>query len=57
MLQTVREKFVELGDVETAARRKTKDEKPRAVYPLALEAVPLIDAIFAIEREINGKSP
>ena len=52
-----RRKFFELADVEAAARRKARGEKPRAVYPLALEAVTLIDAIFAIEREINGKTP
>ncbi|WP_163113341.1 IS66 family transposase, partial [Acinetobacter baumannii] len=27
------------------------------VSPIALEAVKRIDAIFAIEREINGRSP
>lgn len=52
-----RRKFFELADVDAAARKKARGEKPRPVYPLALEAVMRIDAIFAIEREINGLQP
>ena len=52
-----RRKFFILADLEAAARKKARGEKPQAVYPKALEAVRLIDALFAIEREINGKSP
>ena len=33
---------------------KARGKKPRPVYPLALEAVRRIDALFAIERDING---
>lgn len=49
-----RRKVFELADVEAAALRQARGEKPKPVYPLALEAVRRIDAIFAIEREING---
>lgn len=52
-----RRKFFELADLEAAQRKKARGEKPRAVYPKALEAVRLIDALFAIERTINGASP
>ena len=49
-----RRKFFKLADAETAAIKKARGEKPPAVYPKALEAVRLIDALFAIERPING---
>ena len=52
-----RRKFFELADIEAAERKKARGEKPKAVYPKALEAVRLIDALFAIERTINGSSP
>jgi transposase len=52
-----RRKFFVLADLETAALKKARGKKPRAVYPKALEAVRLIDALFAIEREITGRSP
>lgn len=52
-----RRKFFELADVEAAALKKARGEKPRSVYPLALEAVLRIDAIFAIERDILGLPP
>ncbi|MTJ82843.1 MAG: IS66 family transposase [Telmatospirillum sp.] len=51
-----RRKFFELADIEAAARRKAKGKKPAAISPLALEAVRRIDALFAIERDINGYS-
>jgi len=52
-----RRKVFELADVEAAALKKARGEKPKPVYPLALEAVQRIDALFAIEREINGLPP
>ena len=52
-----RRKFFELADLEAAERKKARGEKPKAVYPKALEAVRLIDALFAVERQINGASP
>jgi transposase len=50
-----RRKFFELADL-AAARRKAKGKKTAAISPLALEAVRRIDALFAIERDINGRS-
>jgi transposase len=52
-----RRKVFELADVETAAIKKARGEKPKPVYPLALEAVQRLDALFAIEREILGLPP
>ena len=52
-----RRKVFELADAETAAIRKARGETPRPVYPLALEAVQRIDALFAIERELVGLPP
>jgi transposase len=49
-----RRKLFELADIEAAARRKAKGKKPQVISPLALNAVQRIDALFAIEREING---
>jgi hypothetical protein len=44
-----RRKFFELADIATKARGKLA-----VIAPLALEAVKRIDAIFTVEREING---
>jgi len=46
-----RRKFFVLADVAAKARGKLP-----VLAPLALEAVRRLDAIFAIEREINGRS-
>jgi transposase len=51
-----RRKFFELVDIEAVARRKAKGKTPQVISPLALEAVQRIDALFEIEREINGSS-
>jgi len=51
-----RRKFFELADVEGAARKKSRGEKTGQIYPIALEAVQRLDALFEIERTINGKS-
>jgi transposase len=48
-----RRKFFELADIAANARRG-KSAKP--ISPIALEAVKRIDALFDIEREINGLS-
>ena len=45
--------FYELADIAARARRGSA----AAVSPIALEAVKRIDAIFALERELNGRSP
>ena len=51
-----RRKFFELADVEGAARRKGRGEHTGMIYPIALEAVQRLDALFEIERGINGKT-
>jgi transposase len=48
-----RRKFFELADIAAAARGKTKP----AISPIAFEAVQKIDAIFMLERTINGLPP
>ena len=50
-----RRKFYELADLEAAARGKAQG-KTAVVAPLALEAVRRMDALFEIERTINGDS-
>jgi len=52
-----RRKFFELADVEGTARKKSRGEKAPVIYPITLEAVQKLDALFAIERDINGKNP
>ena len=49
--------FFELADIAANARRKANGGgNTTPVSPIALETVKRIDALFAIEREINGKS-
>jgi hypothetical protein len=45
-----------LADLAQNAQRKAQGKAPAFVSPLALAAVRKIDALFDIEREINGKS-
>ena len=49
-----RRKFFELADLAVAARKRARGRQAVPVSPLALEAVKRIDALFDIEREING---
>lgn len=51
-----RRNFFKLADIEGAALKKARGQKPPAVYPLALKAVQKIDALFEVERSINGVS-
>ena len=51
-----RRPFFKLADVEQSARRRARGEPAGAISPIALEAVRRIDALFAIERGINGQS-
>ncbi|TLU70617.1 IS66 family transposase [Lichenicoccus roseus] len=51
-----RRPFFKLADVEQSARRRARGEPAGAISPIALEAVRCIDALFAIERGINGQS-
>jgi transposase len=48
-----RRKFFELADIASHARR---GKNAKAISPIALEAVKRIDALFDIERTINGAS-
>jgi transposase len=48
-----RRQFFELADIAANARR---DKNAAAISPIALEAVKRIDALFEIERGINGQS-
>ncbi|MGV3769920.1 MAG: IS66 family transposase, partial [Sphingobium phenoxybenzoativorans] len=52
-----RRKFFELADVAGAARRRSRSEQAGLIYPIALQAVQRIDALFDVERAINGRSP
>ena len=49
-----RRKFFVLADIESSARRKAQGKTPAVVSPMALEAVARIDALFEIERAVNG---
>ena len=49
-----RRKFFVLADIEANARRKARGSTSGAISPTALEAVRRIDALFEIERSING---
>ena len=45
-----------MADIAANARRKAQGKTPGVISPLALEAVRRIDALFEIERSINGHS-
>lgn len=45
-----------MADVEANARRRAQGKKPAVISPIALEMVQRIDALFDIERDINGQS-
>ena len=51
-----RRPFFVMADVAAAARRKAEGKTTSVISPLALEAVRRIDALFEIERAINGQS-
>jgi transposase len=48
-----RRKLFELADIASQVRK----EKPTTVSPIAFEAIQKMDAIFALERSINGQLP
>ena len=52
-----RRKFFELADIAANAKRRAQGRAPAFIAPMALAAVQRIDAIFEIERTINGKLP
>jgi hypothetical protein len=51
-----RRPFFAMADIEANARRKAAGKKEMPLSPIAMEIVRRIDALFAIERTINGKS-
>lgn len=51
-----RRPFFAMADLEENARRQAAGKKTIALSPLAVEVVRRIDALFEIERPINGKS-
>jgi transposase len=50
-----RRPFFAMADIEENARRKAVGKKEIALSPIAIEVVRRIDALFEIERSINGK--
>src|ERR1700731_1752162 len=51
-----RRPFFAMADIEENARRKAVGKKEIPFSPIAIEVVRRIDALFEIERTINGKS-
>jgi len=51
-----RRPFFVLADIATNVRRKAEGKTAGVISPLALEALRRIDALFEIERSINGQS-
>lgn len=51
-----RRKFFELADLDAARGRRSNSVTPAVISPIALGAVRRIDALFDIERAINGQS-
>jgi transposase len=51
-----RRPFFAMADLEENARRKASGKKEIVLSPIAMEIVRRIDALFEIERLINGKS-
>ncbi|HEY1453415.1 MAG TPA: IS66 family transposase, partial [Roseiarcus sp.] len=52
-----RRPFFAMADIEENARRKAAGKKEIPLSPIAIEVLRRIDALFAIERSIIGKSP
>src|SRR2546427_9761432 len=48
-----RRKLFELADIASKASK----QKPTTISPIAFEAVQKFDAIFALERSVNGSPP
>jgi transposase len=51
-----RRPFFAMADLEENARRKAAGKREIVVSPIAMEVVRRIDALFEIERSINGQS-
>ena len=52
-----RRPFFAMADLDENARRKASGKKEIPLSPIAIEIVHRIDALFEIERPINGKTP
>jgi transposase len=52
-----RRPFFAMADIDENARRKASGKREIPLSPIAIEVVRRIDALFEIERSINGKSP
>jgi transposase len=50
-----RRKFFVLADIAASARRRAQGKAPAVISPMALQAAQRIDALFEIERAINGQ--
>jgi len=50
-----RRPFFAMADLEENARRKAAGKKEMVISPIAMEIVRRIDALFEIERTLNGK--
>ncbi len=51
-----RRPFFAMADIEENARRQAAGKKEIALSPIAIEVVRRIDALFEVERSINGKT-
>lgn len=51
-----RRPFFIMADLQANARRKAKGKSAAVISPIAIEMVRRIDALFALEREINGRT-
>ena len=51
-----RRPFFAMADLEENARRKAASKRQIVISPIAMEVVRRIDALFEIERSINGQS-
>jgi transposase len=51
-----RRPFFVMADIEENARRKAAGQRDIPLSPIAIEVVRRIDALFEVERSINGKS-
>src|SRR5579862_3015132 len=51
-----RRPFFQMADLAANARRRAQSKTEAVISPLALEAVQRVDALFEIERTINGQS-
>jgi hypothetical protein len=51
-----RRPFFTMAVLEENTRRKAAGKKETALWPITIEMVRRIDALFAIERSINGQS-